>query len=119
MVDYNRQSLDAVVREGLWERFESIFRNFGWDVVLIKYGTLQQAAFADPAEKSCASGSMHVRTGLFGLDLSGRCGRRKRLTDDLGDRGPVSKLIERHNNDELAALMANLGGHDGNVARCF
>ena len=32
VVDYNRQSLDAVVREGLWERFESIFRNFGWDV---------------------------------------------------------------------------------------
>ncbi len=45
IVDYNRQSLDAVVREGLWERFESIFRNFGWDVVILKYGRLQQAAF--------------------------------------------------------------------------
>jgi pyruvate dehydrogenase E1 component len=32
IVDYNRQSLDAVVREGLWSRFEAIFRNFGWDV---------------------------------------------------------------------------------------
>ncbi len=32
VVDYNRQSLDAVVREGLWEKFESMFRNFGWDV---------------------------------------------------------------------------------------
>jgi len=28
VVDYNRQSLDAVVREGLWEKFESMFRNF-------------------------------------------------------------------------------------------
>jgi pyruvate dehydrogenase E1 component len=27
IVDYNRQSLDAVVREGLYERFEAIFRN--------------------------------------------------------------------------------------------
>src|ERR1700722_16388834 len=26
--DYNRQSLDAVVREGLWERFEAMFRAF-------------------------------------------------------------------------------------------
>src|ERR1700742_858276 len=34
VVDYNRQSLDAVVREGLWEKFETMFRNFGWDVVI-------------------------------------------------------------------------------------
>src|SRR5215211_5453538 len=48
IVDYNRQSLDAVVREGLWEKFESMFRNFGWDVVIVKHGTLMQAAFAEP-----------------------------------------------------------------------
>ena len=29
VVDYNRQSLDAVVREGLWERYQNLFRNFG------------------------------------------------------------------------------------------
>src|SRR3984885_10778303 len=48
VVDYNRQSLDAVVREGLWQRYENLFRNFGWDVVVLKYGALQQAAFAAP-----------------------------------------------------------------------
>src|SRR5499426_3531077 len=32
IIDYNRQSLDAVVREGLWARFESLFRDFGWNV---------------------------------------------------------------------------------------
>src|SRR5438477_12173043 len=42
IVDYNRQSLDAVVREGLWEKFESMFRNFGWDVVIVKYGRLMR-----------------------------------------------------------------------------
>ncbi len=47
VVDYNRQSLDAVVREGLWEKFETMFRNFGWDVVIVKYGRLMQAAFAE------------------------------------------------------------------------
>src|SRR6202789_425623 len=46
-VDYNRQSLDAAAREGLWERYENLFRNFGWDVVVLKYGALQQAAFAE------------------------------------------------------------------------
>ncbi len=45
IIDYNRQSLDAVVREGLWERYEQLFKNFGWDVVIVKYGSLQQAAF--------------------------------------------------------------------------
>src|SRR4051794_31984626 len=48
IVDYNRQSLDAVLREGLWARFEAIFRNFGWDVVILKYGSLLEAAFAEP-----------------------------------------------------------------------
>ena len=37
---------------------------------------------------------------------------RKRLMDDLGDQGDVSKLIERRSDDELSALMSNLGGHD-------
>ena len=30
IIDYNRQSLDGVVREGLWERIEAIFSAFGW-----------------------------------------------------------------------------------------
>jgi pyruvate dehydrogenase E1 component len=48
VVDYNRQSLDAVVREGLWAKFETMFRNFGWDVVVLRHGRLQEAAFAEP-----------------------------------------------------------------------
>ena len=48
IIDYNRQSLDAVIREGLWERYEQLFKNFGWDVVIVKYGALQQAAFKEP-----------------------------------------------------------------------
>src|SRR5580693_4811941 len=48
IIDYNRQSLDAVVREGLWERYEALFRNFGWRVVILKYGSLLRAAFKQP-----------------------------------------------------------------------
>ena len=33
IIDYNRQSLDGVVREGLFKRIEQIFDAFGWDVV--------------------------------------------------------------------------------------
>src|SRR6185436_1350949 len=90
IIDYNRQSLDAVVREGLWERYEQLFKNFGWDVVILKYGSLQQAAFREPG----------------GATL------RKRLHDEIGDQGAVTKLIDARSDDELARLMNNLGGHD-------
>ncbi len=55
VVDYNRQSLDAVVREGLWEKFESMFRNFGWDVVIVKYGTLMQAGVRRARRRGAAA----------------------------------------------------------------
>src|SRR6516225_6079495 len=48
IIDYNRQSLDAVIREGLWQRYEELFRNFGWDVVILKYGSLLGVAFREP-----------------------------------------------------------------------
>src|SRR3954454_2709238 len=48
IIDYNRQSLDAVIREGLWARYEALFMNFGWDVVILKYGVLLEAAFREP-----------------------------------------------------------------------
>ena len=48
IVDYNRQSLDAVIREGLWEKFERMFESFGWDVVILRHGHLQEQAFAEP-----------------------------------------------------------------------
>jgi len=46
------------------------------------------------------------------LVFQGGAAWRKRLTDQLGDQGPVTKLIEKRSDDELARLMGNLGGHD-------
>jgi len=113
IVDYNRQSLDAVVREGLWERYENLFRNFGWDVVVLKYGSLQQAAFAEPGGEVLRRWIDRCPNQLYSaLVFQGGAAWRKRLTDEIGDQGPVSKLIEARSDDELARLMGNLGGHD-------
>lgn len=113
IVDYNRQSLDAVVREGLWQRFESIFRNFGWDVVILKHGRLQQAAFAEPGGEKLRDWIDSCPNQLYSaLTFQGGAAWRKRLLDEIGDQGPVTALIERRTDEELAALMANLGGHD-------
>ncbi|RWL84108.1 MAG: transketolase [Mesorhizobium sp.] len=113
VVDYNRQSLDAVVREGLWQRFESLFRNFGWDVVILKHGTLQQAAFDEEGGEKLRTWIDACPNQLYSaLTFQGGTAWRRRLLDDLGDQGPVTRLIEKRSDEELAALMANLGGHD-------
>ncbi|MEQ1950189.1 transketolase [Mesorhizobium sp. CN2-181] len=113
VVDYNRQSLDAVVREGLWARFEAIFRNFGWDVVILKHGELQQQAFSEPGGEKLREWIDACPNQLYSaLTFQGGAAWRKRLSDDLGDQGPVSRLIDSRSDDELARLMGNLGGHD-------
>jgi pyruvate dehydrogenase E1 component len=113
IVDYNRQSLDAVVREGLWSRFEAMFRNFGWDVVILKYGSLLEAAFQEPGGAALRAWIDACPNQLYAaLTYQGGAAWRKRLLDDLGDQGPATKLLERRSDAELAALMTNLGGHD-------
>ncbi len=113
VVDYNRQSLDAVVREGLWEKFESMFRNFGWEVVIVKYGRLMQAAFAEPGGDALRRWIDNCPNQMYAaLCFQGGAAFRKHLQDDIGDQGQVSRLIERRSDDELLALMSNLGGHD-------
>jgi len=113
IIDYNRQSLDQVVREGLWERYEQLFKNFGWDVVIVKYGSLQQAAFKEPGGNRLRQWIDSCPNQLYSaLVFAGAAAWRKRLNDEIGDQGDVTRLIEKRSDDELAALMNNLGGHD-------
>ena len=113
VIDYNRQSLDAVVHEGLLARYTSIFEACGWDVVVLKHGRLQQAAFAEPGGEALQRWIDNCPNQDFAaLTFQGGAAWRKRLVDDLGDQGAVSRLIERRSDIELAALMTNLGGHD-------
>lgn len=113
VVDYNRQSLDAVVREGLWSRLEATFRNFGWDVVVLRHGSLQQEAFAEPGGPRLRDWIEACPNQLYSaLTFQGGAAWRRRLTDELGDQGDVTALLGRRTDEELAALMGNLGGHD-------
>ncbi|RWL82013.1 MAG: transketolase [Mesorhizobium sp.] len=112
IIDYNRQSLDGVVREGLYDRIETVFKAFGWDVVTLKYGALQRAAFKEPGGEALKAWIDACSNQLYSaLLFQGGAAWRKRLLDDLGDQGNVSALIERRSNDELSELMNNLGGH--------
>ncbi|MXQ09862.1 transketolase, partial [Alphaproteobacteria bacterium GH1-50] len=112
IIDYNRQSLDGIVREGLFGRVEKIFDAFGWDVVRVKYGTLQRAAFEEPGGdklKAWIDGCSNQEYAA--LTFMGGAVWRERLMNDLGDQGDVTALIDRRTDSELAALMENLGGN--------
>ncbi|MER9883008.1 1-deoxy-D-xylulose-5-phosphate synthase N-terminal domain-containing protein [Mesorhizobium sp. M0118] len=113
IVDYNRQSLDAVVREGLWERFENFFRNFGWDVVILKYGKLLEAAFAQPGGEALKAWIDGCPNQLYSaLTFQGGGAWRKRLFADIGEKPGLKSLLDRRSDAEVAALMTNLAGHD-------
>ncbi|MFK7941148.1 MAG: 1-deoxy-D-xylulose-5-phosphate synthase N-terminal domain-containing protein [Roseovarius sp.] len=112
IIDYNRQSLDGIVREGLFERIEKIFDAFGWDVVRVKHGSLQRAAFDEPGGNKLRDWIDACPNQQYSaLTFMGGAVWRKRLMDDLGDQGDVTALIERRNDAELAELMENLGGN--------
>lgn len=112
VIDYNRQSLDGIVREGLFERIEKIFDAFGWDVVRIKYGALQRAAFAEPGGERLRDWIDTCPNQEYSaLTYQGGAVWRARLMEDLGDQGDVTALIEKRSDGELAELMENLGGN--------
>lgn len=113
VIDYNRQSLDGVVTEDLNGRIEDLFATMGWDVVVIKYGLKQQDAFSKPGGdrlKSWIDTCPNQRYAA--LTFQGGAAWRKALLDDLGDQGNVSALIDSYDDEALADLMTNLGGHD-------
>jgi len=112
IIDYNRQSLDGVVREGLSARIRSIFEAFGWEVVTLKYGALQRAAFEEEGGARLRAWIDACPNPLYSaLTYQGGAAWRARLMDEIGDQGAVTALIDRRSDAELAALMENLGGH--------
>ncbi|MFC3643046.1 transketolase [Aquibium oceanicum] len=112
IIDYNRQSLDGIVREGLWQRIEKIFEAFGWDIVRVKYGSLQRAAFQEAGGEALRNWIDECPNQDYAaLTFQGGSVWRQRLMNDLGDQGDVSALIDRRSDGELAALMENLGGN--------
>jgi pyruvate dehydrogenase E1 component len=111
IVDYNRQSLDATTADRMFSRFDEIFASCGWRVVTLKYGKQMEAAFAGPGGEAlrrwidrCGNADYAALTYLGGRAW------RDRLSKDLGEA--IKPLLDSRSDDELAALMTNLGGHD-------
>ena len=112
IIDYNRQSLDGVVCEGLHRRLDGIFKAFGWDVVQLKHGAMQRTAFEEPGGKELRDWIDACPNQLYSaLTYQGGAAWRQRLMGEDVARGDLQSLLARRSDRELAALMENLGGH--------
>ena len=113
VIDYNRQSLDAVISDRLFGRFNRLFASMGWDVVTIKYGKKLHEAFTRPGGEALRQWIDACPNSLYSaLVVKGGAAWREHLLDDIGARRGVRALVSEYDDDALAALMTNLGGHD-------
>lgn len=112
IVDYNRQSLDATTADRMFRRFDDIFETCGWRVVTLKYGKQQLAAFKRPGGKALQNWIDNCPNAEFAaLTYQGGAAWRARLQAEIGAKPNVSKLLDTYDDDALASLMTNLGGH--------
>jgi pyruvate dehydrogenase E1 component len=112
IVDYNRQSLDATTADRMFSRFGDIFETCGWRVLTLKFGKRQLEAFKKPGGRSLQEWIDNCPNADFAaLTYQGGQAWRTRLTADIGDRPYVLELLASYDDDALAALMTNLGGH--------
>ncbi len=111
VVDLNRQSLDRVVPEIQAERLRRFFADAGWHVIDAKYGRRLTAAFelddGDALERRIDEMPNEQYQSLFAL--SGDALRAKFLE---GAKKRCRRFVDGIDDDELASLVFNLGGHD-------
>ncbi len=113
IIDYNRQSLDAVMVDRFSDRLETTFRNLDWRVEVLKYGRLLQAAFERAGGEALRDWIDSAANSRYSaLAYQGGAAWRKELTRDLGDTHGIRGLLDEHDDAALGRLMTNLGGHD-------
>jgi pyruvate dehydrogenase E1 component len=108
IVDYNRQSLDATSADRMFERFDEIFKSCGWRVVELRYGKKLAAALAEDAELKAWFESLS-NAELSALHYQGGPALRARIEQALGKK--AAAFLKAHDDDALAGLFSDLGGH--------
>jgi len=113
VIDYNRQSLDAVVSDRLFGRIDAMFEMMGWRVVTLKYGRLLEAAFARPDGHHLREWIDACPNSLYSaLVYKGGEGWREHLHRDLNRYPGIRAILDDHDDAALQRLMTNLAGHD-------
>lgn len=112
VVDYNRQSLDSTTADRMFRRFDDMFQTCGWRVITLKHGKRQRAAFARPGGRTLEEWIENCPNADYAaLTFLGGAAWRERLTAEIGSKPHVAALLASFDDEALAALMTNLGGH--------
>jgi pyruvate dehydrogenase E1 component len=113
VIDYNRQSLDAVVSDRLFQRMDLVFRAVGWNVVTLKYGRLMRDAFKQRGGDALREWIDECPNTLYSaLAFQGGAAWRSQLESDIGRVDGIRQLLDQRDDPALHALMTNLAGHD-------
>ncbi|MDG1437445.1 MAG: hypothetical protein P8P98_00615, partial [Emcibacteraceae bacterium] len=113
VIDYNRQSLDGVVDDALFERISGVFDSLGWKVSSLKYGKKLLKAQAGPAGEAILNWIDNCPNQLYSaLTYQGGAEWRKQLTDELKGTSKIGEFLDSYDDPALAEVMTNLGGHD-------
>ncbi len=116
IVDYNRQSLDAVVSDRLFAQIESLFQMMDWRVLTLKYGRQLQSVFKQPGGRTLEKWLDNCPNALYSkLVFRGGAAWRDQILADLAGDEQVQTLLQQHDDDSLHQLMTNLAGHDMDV----
>ncbi len=112
IIDYNRQSLDAIIQAPLTGKLTIVFENMGWEVRTLKYGRKLEALREQPGGAAILAWIDGCDNALYSaLTFQGGAGFRQQMSADLAGEPEVLKLIESYSDADLGSLMTNLGGH--------
>jgi pyruvate dehydrogenase E1 component len=115
LVDLNRQSLDRVVPSGRAQKIIGLLRSFGCHVIEVKYGSRLETIFARP-------GGDRLRDRIDRMSNEEYQSLLRTAEPDLAIRqlcrnggepdARLAKLLSRDDPADVAAAIADLGGHD-------
>ncbi|MHB1469451.1 MAG: transketolase-like TK C-terminal-containing protein [Solirubrobacteraceae bacterium] len=113
IVDLNRQSLDRVVPDIAAGRITSMFEGLGWQTIALKYGHRLEELFARQGGAALRRRIDQMSNEEYQRMLRLQPGEvRTRLPGSGRGRREIERLVANVQDAELAAAVADLGGHD-------
>ena len=113
IIDYNRQSLDAVVADKLHLKIDELFASMGWRVITLKYGKKLQKLSKIKGGNEILNWIDKCPNDLYSaLSYMGSKGWREHLMKDLKKHKDSINIVESLSDEELNETMSNLAGND-------
>ncbi|MHA6523651.1 transketolase-like TK C-terminal-containing protein [Tessaracoccus sp. G1721] len=111
LIDFNRQSLDRIVPDMRISPWHAAFEAHGWQVIELKYGR-RFRAFIEERDASALRDWIDAMPNERYQSLFGLAPSELRLRFLEHAPGPVIDVLVDLTDEEVAALVTDLGGHD-------